>query len=139
MLTSTPLDIWGSFWHDLLKEGLLSVAKGIIPQSRPRALFSLLRIWFCFSLTGAVHAAASYTVSREVTPSLYAGVFYCLQPVGISFQMFIAMNLRRLLPKDSIILQLINAAVGLIWLRYCFPWVSGDPALRQAIDAIYIL
>ncbi|KAL4914598.1 hypothetical protein BDW62DRAFT_204488 [Aspergillus aurantiobrunneus] len=132
-------DLWGKFWHDLLKEGLLSTAKGALPWKRPKAPWAVLRIWACFVLTGAVHASASYVVSREPQPSLYAGVFYCLQPVGILIQMSIAAALRTLLPRSTVsrvLLKVIAFAVCLGWLYYCFPWVSSDPGLRQAIGAI---
>ncbi|KAL4883827.1 hypothetical protein BJY04DRAFT_216162 [Aspergillus karnatakaensis] len=132
-------DIWGKFWHNLLKEGLQATSKAIVPWRHPKALWSLTRIWTCFILTGAVHAAASYVVSREPKPSLYAGVFYCLQPVGIAIQMAIAAALRSMLPISAFRNKAetaVNYAVGLLWLRYCFPWIADDPALREAIGAI---
>ncbi|KAB8211041.1 hypothetical protein BDV34DRAFT_220211 [Aspergillus parasiticus] len=127
LLSGRLQDIWGNFWHDLLKEGLLSVATALLPRSLPRGLYSLVRIWMCFCLTGVVHTAASYTTSQEWMPSLYAGIFYCLQPVGILIQLVLSLGLRKLLPAS------------LVWMYYCFPWVSGDPALRDVIAAVCLM
>ncbi|KAL4864888.1 hypothetical protein BDV12DRAFT_200702 [Aspergillus spectabilis] len=139
LLSGRLQDVWGKFWHGLLKEGLQATAKASVPWRQPRVLWSLTRIWMCFILTGAVHAAASYTVSREPLPSLCAGVFYCLQPVGIAIQMAITGAMRTAMPKSALSPEaqtVVNYAVGLLWMRYCFPWVTDDPALRQAIGAI---
>ncbi|KAL4786597.1 hypothetical protein BJX76DRAFT_354961 [Aspergillus varians] len=139
LLSGRLQDLWGKFWHDLLKDGLLSVVKGALPWKQPKLLWSVLRIWACFVLTGAVHVSASYTVSRQPLPSLCAGVFYCLQPLGILIQMSIIGAVQTLLPKSTVSIglqRILEFAIGLLWLYCCFPWVADDPALRQAIGVI---
>ncbi|KAL4902120.1 hypothetical protein BDW74DRAFT_158686 [Aspergillus multicolor] len=136
LLSGRLQDIWGKFWHDLLKTGLLAMSKSILPWKRPRAVWSVARIWLCFVLTGAVHASASYVVTWELRSSLHAGVFYCIQPLGILIQMTLAGALRTVLPRCTIsaaLLKTVEIATSVLWLRYCFPWISADPALRQAI------
>ncbi|KAL4992946.1 hypothetical protein BDV10DRAFT_190430 [Aspergillus recurvatus] len=134
LLSGRLQDLWGKFWHDLLKEGLLATSSGIIPWKQSQALWSVARIWACFVLTGLVHASASYAVTREPRPSLNAGVFYCLQPLGILAQMAIGGAMQTVLPKSAV--SAIDLAVATLWLSSCFPWISGDPALRQVIGVI---
>ena len=86
---------WGEWWHQLFRFTTLSTGHWVTKQLRlVQGNFARhLRLFIAFSLSGALHAAVSY-ILWGLTWQLGPLLFFLLQAVGVSLQLFFAKILR---------------------------------------------
>ncbi|EFR01929.1 hypothetical protein MGYG_04929 [Nannizzia gypsea CBS 118893] len=126
-------DIWGRVWHDLFRSGFLSLSQAIAPKG-PAVLL------VCFILSGLLHAAASYSASRDTTATMWVFFFFCAQPMGVILQAYIDASVKGIAgePKSSPIVPMVRRFLvflaGVVFVYHTFPWACRDPGLREAIN-----
>jgi len=125
---------WGEWWHQTFRFAFESPGKKIVkflsldPRSLPA---KALQLFVAFSLSGFLHANASYTSIGETRPLRGPFLFFLLQPFGIIAQMVSSKALKRAgisqhIPKA--VRQVANFLFVHIWFYYTAPRFVGDVA-----------
>ncbi|KAM5477083.1 hypothetical protein MauCBS54593_000354 [Microsporum audouinii] len=126
-------DLWGRVWHDLFRNGLLSLGQAVVPNG-PGVLL------VCFILSGLLHAAGSYSASLDTEATMWVLLFFCVQPVGVVLQEYIAFSVTSVAgelkahPAVQKIRQTLVFTAGVIFIYNTFPWACQDPGLLRAIQ-----
>ncbi|KAL4923790.1 uncharacterized protein BDV17DRAFT_232174 [Aspergillus undulatus] len=133
------IDIWGKLWHDLCRRALVSSSTALIPKRTPlpvrRALVGVLS----FVISGVVHAAGTYAVSKDAHAVLMMMVFFIVLPVFIAAQEAVTTALERILPDWSIIRELIwllNVAYVIWWGYHTAPWFFDYSMIPESLASI---
>ncbi|KAL2855565.1 hypothetical protein BJX68DRAFT_216197 [Aspergillus pseudodeflectus] len=114
-------DIWGKLWHDLCRRTLISSSSALIPRRIPVALGRFLVGFLSFVISGVVHAAGTYAVSKDLHAVLMMMVFFILLPFFVALQEAVSVQiLEQFLPDWYITRILIWAAdvTYVIWWGY---------------------
>ncbi|KAI9927055.1 hypothetical protein ASPWEDRAFT_296908 [Aspergillus wentii DTO 134E9] len=125
-------DLWGKLWHDLFKNGFLTVAQSVVSPGPPVLLF-------CFLLSSFVHAAASYSGSLDVRSTAWMVMFFIAQPVGVVAQGLLTVWVKDALggskssPLNQAVLHMVDVVVGVVLIYNVFPWMSRDVAVRGSV------
>lgn len=131
--------LWGRTWHDMLKGGLLSLTESVVLYAPVRpAARRLIQSTLCFVLSALVHAAASYSGSRNVAASCWVFIGFSSQIIGIVAQQGSVSALSKtkyILNEQSwrILSRIMEIGVGFGWIILSFPLFCEDPALQNAI------
>jgi hypothetical protein len=125
---------WGEWWHQTFRSAFDASSKLVVQTCDldPRSLSAkMLRVFVSFSISGLLHASASYTSVGETRPLRGPFMFFFLQPFGIVAQMVFLKGL-----KAAQINQKIPAVVGHVtnfafvhvWFYYTAPLLADDAA-----------
>ena len=122
---------WGSWWHQMFRPILISPANALVDRLEiPRRGFIArgIRLIIPFAISGAIHAAGSYTMWGATRP-IDSFLFFVLQPVGIAIQILGSLCLTRLnlgknIPMD--VRKAANVLFAVIWLLKTFPLLCDD-------------
>ncbi|KAL3459238.1 hypothetical protein BJX64DRAFT_207096 [Aspergillus heterothallicus] len=130
-------DIWGKLWHDLCRRTLISTSSSLIPRRTPLALRRFLVGVLSFVISGLVHAAGTYAVSKDYHAMLMMMVFFVLLPFFIALQEAVsAQLLERFLP-DWYITRIGIWAVDvmyIIWWGYhTAPWFFSYSMIPESL------
>ncbi|KAL2846865.1 hypothetical protein BJY01DRAFT_234445 [Aspergillus pseudoustus] len=130
-------DIWGKLWHDLCRRTLISSSSALIPRQTPVALGRFLVGFLSFVISGVVHAAGTYAVSKDPRAVLMMMVFFILLPLFIALQEAVSVQvLERLLPDWYITRTLIWVVdvTYLIWWGYhTAPWFFSYSMIPESL------
>ena len=94
----------------------------------------------CFSLSAAVHAAATFSVTQDVTAAYRTFSSFASQACGIVAQQ----HLKSVLPKrdggkahplGQALSRIAEAVLGLAWILMTFSAFCEDPGLTAAIKS----
>ncbi|KAL4783894.1 hypothetical protein BJX76DRAFT_328787 [Aspergillus varians] len=131
-------DIWGKLWHDLCRRALVSSSTALVPLRAPFPLRRVLVGFVSFVISGVVHAAGTYAVSRDTHAVLMMVVFFILLPICIAAQEG-AHVLVQCLPDLSIIKALIwilDATYVISWGYHTAPWFFRYSMIPESLAAI---
>ncbi|KAL2819859.1 hypothetical protein BDW59DRAFT_151214 [Aspergillus cavernicola] len=130
-------DIWGKLWHDLCRRALISTSTALIPRHTPLPLRRILVGFLCFIISGVVHAAGTYTVSRDPHAVLMIISFFILLPLWIAAQEIVSGQvLGRFLPDwqiTKVIIWVLDAAYVLWWGYHTAPWFFRYSMIPEAL------
>ncbi|KAL4943974.1 hypothetical protein BDV06DRAFT_188519 [Aspergillus oleicola] len=132
-------DIWGKLWHDLCRRALVSSSIALIPQRTPLAVRRILVGVLSFVISGVVHAAGTYAVSRDAHAVLMMIVFFILLPFFIAAQEAVNTILERVLPNWSITRGLIwtlNVTYVVWWGYHTAPWFFDYSMIPESLASI---
>lgn len=95
----------------------------------------------CFVLSAAVHAAATYSVSRSLPAALQVFAGFSAQIFGIMLQhgtksAFSTSDNCRRRGMVQVASKAIEATVGIGWVLLSFPSIYMDPALQDVINSV---
>ncbi|GLB04410.1 hypothetical protein AtubIFM57258_010376 [Aspergillus tubingensis] len=141
MFTFSLRDIWGKMWHDLCRRPFLALSLSLIPDSWPLGLKRLLVVCLSFMVSGVVHAAGTYAVSKDWFAASMMMFFFCVLPACVVVQQIISDQiLPRVLPAKSnisrVVIWLVDAAFVAAWGYYTSPWFLNYSRLPEAIESI---
>ncbi|KAJ0416212.1 hypothetical protein BJY00DRAFT_292041 [Aspergillus carlsbadensis] len=130
-------DIWGKLWHDLCRHTLISSSSALIPRRAPLALRRFLVGVLPFVISGVVHAAGTYAVSKDLHAVLMMMVFFILLPFFVALQEVVSVQiLEQFLPDWYITRTLICAAdvTYVIWWGYhTAPWFFSYSMIPESL------
>ncbi|KAI2878135.1 hypothetical protein CBS11852_10267 [Aspergillus niger] len=141
MFTFSLRDIWGKMWHDLCRRPFLALSLSLVPEACPLGLKRLLIVCLSFMVSGIVHAAGTYAVSKDWYAAFMMMFFFCVLPTCVVVQQIISDQiLPRVLPAKStisrVVIWLVNAAFVAAWGYYTSPWFLNYSKLPEAIESI---
>ncbi|PYI07418.1 hypothetical protein BO78DRAFT_460560 [Aspergillus sclerotiicarbonarius CBS 121057] len=141
MFTFSLRDIWGKMWHDLCRRPFLALSLALIPESCPVGLKRFLVVCISFAVSGIVHSAGTYAVSKDWFAVGMMMFFFCSLPFCIAVQQIISEQiLPRTLPRNSsvsrIVIWLFDAAFIMAWGYYTSPWYLKYSKLPEAMASI---
>lgn len=118
---------WGEWWHQMFRHGIsepgrwLTELLALNPKS---SIARALRVMIAFSISGTMHACASYTQFADTKP-LHPFLFFVLQGVGVLAQAAITRKLGTdRLPRG--LRRVGNAVTVLVWAYYTGPLIADD-------------
>ncbi|KAL9624620.1 MAG: hypothetical protein Q9160_001285 [Pyrenula sp. 1 TL-2023] len=121
---------WGKWWHQMFRHGISEPGRFLTSEVLHLPLKStssrVIQVMMAFSLSGFLHASASYTQFADTKP-LHPFLFFFLQGIGVLAQGAIALKLKPLtekLPKWA--RRAGNAAVVALWAYYTGPLLAND-------------
>ncbi|KAL2869428.1 wax synthase family protein [Aspergillus lucknowensis] len=118
-------DIWGKLWHDLCRRALISGSTVLIPRRSSVGLRRALVGFLSFVISGVVHAAGTYAVSKDLHAVLMIMVFFTLLPLFLALQEAVSVQiLERFLPDFYItraIIWVLDAAYIICWGYHTAP------------------
>lgn len=125
---------WGNWWHQSFRFAFESPGKKIVKllNLETRSLSAkALQMFIAFSISGFLHANASFTSIGDTRPIRGPFLFFFLQPFGIIVQMAVSKLLKRAgitqhVPKP--VRQAFNFAFVHIWFYYTAPLFIQDVA-----------
>lgn len=128
-------------WHDLCRRPFLALSLSLIPDSCPLGLKRLLVVCLSFMVSGVVHAAGTYAVSKDWFAASMMMFFFCVLPACVVVQQIISDQiLPRILPAKSnisrVVIWLVDAAFVAAWGYYTSPWFLNYSRLPEAIESI---
>lgn len=87
--------LWGGTWHQLFRVSFEGIGEFLARRlgagwERRTRKGKFLRMITAFTLSGILHATASYTTLPPTKPLSEAFLFFAIQPLGISIQLAIA-------------------------------------------------
>ncbi|PWY65011.1 hypothetical protein BO94DRAFT_591461 [Aspergillus sclerotioniger CBS 115572] len=141
LFTFSLRDIWGKMWHDLCRRPFLALSLALIPDSCPTGLKRFLVICVSFAVSGIVHSAGTYSVSKDWFAVGVMMVFFCSLPFFLAMQQIISEQiLPRTFPRNSSIsrvaIWLFNATFLMVWGHYTSPWYLRYSELPEAMASI---
>lgn len=139
---------WGETWHQMLRMHYLTLGDALAyfvlgdkrsdsakfqvgTNLRMRELRTAIRVWTVFLLSGALHAAASYTLLGPTKPWC-SFLFFALQPLGIVIQNTVSKHAFVIYPSflpggwKEIIGRIANLGFVFGWLAVCSPLMLND-------------
>ncbi|KAL4790333.1 hypothetical protein BDV19DRAFT_336622 [Aspergillus venezuelensis] len=132
-------DVWGKLWHDLCRRALVSSSIALIPQSTSLSVRRTLVGVLSFAISGVVHAAGTYAVSRDAHAALMMIFFFILLPFFIAAQEAVNTILERALPDWYIALAVIWIfdVTYVIWWGYVTaPWFFDYSMIPESLASI---
>ncbi|PYH93578.1 hypothetical protein BO71DRAFT_450635 [Aspergillus ellipticus CBS 707.79] len=140
MFTFSLRDIWGKMWHDLCRRPFLALALAIIPSAAPLPLKRFLVVCLSFVVSGLVHVAGTYAVSKDWCAVAMMMLFFCVLPLCIAAQQILSEQvLPRLLPLGTfarLLIWLLDGAFVITWGYYTSPWFIKYSKLPEAMASI---
>ncbi|RAL01467.1 wax synthase family protein [Aspergillus ibericus CBS 121593] len=141
MFTFSLRDIWGKMWHDLCRRPFLALSLALIPETCPVVLKRFLVVCISFAVSGIVHSAGTYAVSKDWFAVGMMMFFFCSLPFFIAVQQIISEQLLpRTLPRNSsvsrCVIWLFDAAFIMAWGHYTSPWYLKYSKLPEAMASI---
>ena len=123
---------WGGWWHQTFRFAFESTAKRITQElgfETTSRSSKILQLVIAFSLSGCLHACASFVQPGRTHPLSGAFLFFFLQSIGIITQMLLSQKLEQMglverAPK--IIRQATNFAFAHLWLYFTGPLICDD-------------
>lgn len=119
---------WGKWWHQMFRHGISEPGRWLVVDLlhlNPRSNAArMIQVMTAFSLSGAMHACASYTQLADTKP-LHPFLFFFLQGVGVLAQAAISrMTWIKRFPRW--LRRLGNVTVVLIWAYFTGPLLADD-------------
>lgn len=122
---------WDRWWHQLFRFGFISASRWLLPilpekLARRRFICRLIHLGVAFSLSGLMHAAASYTQIADTKPS-GPFLFFIVQVPGVISQEF----LRRMLVTRGAptnVQRTLNFAFVVAWFMLTGGLIADDLA-----------
>ncbi|RAL06861.1 wax synthase family protein [Aspergillus homomorphus CBS 101889] len=140
LLAFSLRDIWGKMWHDLCRNPLLTLSRAAIPMNIPVGLQRFLIICLTFFVSGIVHVAGTYAVSKDLVAVGMMMSFFCILPLCIAAQHLISDRfLPMILPQNEIsrsVIWLVNLAFVTGWGHITSPWFLDHSKLPEAIGSV---
>ncbi|KAL3444352.1 hypothetical protein BJX65DRAFT_173368 [Aspergillus insuetus] len=121
MLWPRLKDIWGKLWHDLCRRTLISSSSALIPRWTPVALGRFFVGVLSFVISGMVHAAGTYAVSKDLHAVLMMMVFFILLPFFVALQEAVSVQVLEQFLPDWYITRILIWAVDVtyvVWWGY---------------------
>ncbi|KAL2809843.1 hypothetical protein BJX63DRAFT_340400 [Aspergillus granulosus] len=132
-------DIWGKLWHDLCRRTLISSSSALIPRQTPVALGRFLVGFLSFVISGVVHAAGAYAVSKDLHAVLMMMIFFILLPFFIALQEAISVQLLgRLLPDGyitRILIWVVDFTYLFWWGYHTAPWFFSYSMIPESLGS----
>lgn len=122
---------WGNWWHQMFRLNVTMPANAVVTilQLPDQGLLArTIRLFVPFLISGAIHAAGSYTLWGDTNP-LDALLFFALQPIGIAFQLGTNWILSQLLFRKgmpALACKTVNIGFTMLWLLKTFPLLADD-------------
>ncbi|KAL4953042.1 hypothetical protein BDW69DRAFT_184862 [Aspergillus filifer] len=132
-------DIWGKLWHDLCRRALVSSSIALIPQRTPLSVRRILVGVLSFVISGVVHAAGTYAVSRDAHAVLMMIFFFILLPFFIAAQEAVNAILERALPNWFItraVIWIFNVTYVIWWGYHTAPWFFDYSMIPESLASI---
>lgn len=123
---------WGGWWHQTFRYGFEAPSTRIVDMlgwSQKSTKAKFLKLCVAFSLSGCLHACGSYTQIGETRPLRGPLLFFVLQILGISFQLFATSLLAKMGVRDSSprwLRRTINVVYVHVWLYHTAPLLVDD-------------
>lgn len=127
---------WSQFWHQLFRFGFTSSARFLLSLCSKRLASNsrfrrFVMAFVAFCLSGALHAAGSYTQYANTKPLSNTLLFFFLQAVGITVQTFLAkVVLPKMIPYrfPRWMRRATNFAFAFVWSIVSGPFLADDLA-----------
>ncbi|KIW25020.1 uncharacterized protein PV07_10696 [Cladophialophora immunda] len=135
VMSSGLAGLWGKCWHQMFRFGISEPSRVLIERLNLDArvdVARVVRLLVAFTLSGSIHASASYTTFSLNGSHPFSGplLFFFLQGIGILLQSFIVKLLHRNAPwvKDlpSAVGQTVNVLFVVSYLYFTGPLLAND-------------
>ncbi|KAI9830740.1 MAG: hypothetical protein M1819_005404 [Sarea resinae] len=123
---------WGGWWHQSFRFAFEAPSKWLLEKTgieRTSNVGKVLQLVLAFSLSGFLHACASYTQAGPSEPLKGAFLFFFLQPYGIILQITLAQLLKYYGIRDRTpkpLRQAVNFVYVHMWMYYTAPLLTDD-------------
>ncbi|KAL4961887.1 uncharacterized protein BDV14DRAFT_179493 [Aspergillus stella-maris] len=132
-------DVWGKLWHDLCRRALVSSSIALIPQRTPLYVRRVLVGVLSFVISGIVHAAGTYAVSRDAHAVLMMIFFFIILPFFIAAQEAVNTILERALPDWYItraVIWIFDVTYVVWWGYFTAPWFFDYSMIPESLASI---
>lgn len=125
--------LWGKWWHQMFRFGisepsrLLITAFGLDPKGQTARVLSVL---IAFTISGSIHAGASYTTFLDSRPLSGPLLFFMLQGIGVLCQTFFTQQFSHKVYDTKTLPSWVrrtgNGLFVLTWLWFTGPLLAND-------------